>query len=49
MVLSLILKLVKDLIIAKIKMINAGHAANAEAKNRGHKRAVFQKGLDCKP
>ena len=42
MVLSLILKSVNFLIIAKTNIISAGPAANADAKNRGPNRALFQ-------
>ena len=44
MVLSSILKEVKLLITARTKIIKAGPAANADAKNRGPNNALFQNG-----
>ena len=48
-VLSGIENKVCDLIKAKTKIIRAGPAAKAEAKNRVPSRALFQKGFACKP
>ncbi len=49
MVLSGIGNKVCDLIKANTNMINAGPAANADAKKRGPKRALFQNGFACNP
>ena len=49
MVLFGILNSVNVLIIANTKIIKAGPAANAEAKNRGPNNALFQNGLACNP
>ena len=49
MVLSSILNAVNDLIMARTRIISAGPAANAEARKRGPKRALFQNGRACKP
>ena len=49
MVLSGTLNAVNFLITANTKIINAGPAANADAKNRGPNKALFQNGRACNP